>query len=94
FEIEHREHLEVIRRGLAAAARGAEYDIRDVFRRAHSLKGAARAVDLPAVEDLAHRLEAALARVQGGELFLDDDTLAILHRGIDAIEGLAAAADG
>ncbi|MFX9623033.1 Hpt domain-containing protein, partial [Acinetobacter baumannii] len=61
---------------------------------AHSLKGAARAVDLPAVEDLAHRLEAALARVQGGELFLDDDTLAILHRGIDAIEGLAAAADG
>lgn len=94
FEIEHREHLEVIRRGLGLAARGAEYDIRDIFRRAHSLKGAARAVDLPVVEDIAHRLEAALARVQDGALALDDDTLAILHRGIDAIEGLAAATDG
>jgi two-component system chemotaxis sensor kinase CheA len=94
FEIEHREHLEVIRRGLAAAARGVEYDIRDVFRRAHSLKGAARAVDLPAVEDLAHRLEAALARVQSGDLALDDDTLALLHRGVDAIEALAATPDG
>lgn len=93
FEIEHREHLEVIRRGLGLAARGAEYDIRDIFRRAHSLKGAARAVDLPVVEDLAHRLEAALARVQDGALSFDGDTLAALHQGIDAIEGLAAAAD-
>lgn len=93
FEIEHREHLEVIRRGLGLAARGADYDIRDIFRRAHSLKGAARAVDLPAIEDLAHRLEAALARVQDGALALDDDVLATLHRGLDAIEALAAAAD-
>ncbi len=94
FEIEHREHLEVIRRGLAAAARGGDYDIRDIFRRAHSLKGAARAVDLPEIEDMAHRLEAALARVQDGELALDGDTLTHLHQGIDAIEALAAAADG
>ncbi len=40
--------------------------VNDVFRRAHTSKGAARAVDLPAVEEIAHRLEALFDRaVQG-----------------------------
>ena len=43
---------------VAAAEAGGAADWNDVFRRAHSLKGAARAVDLPAVEEIAHRLEA------------------------------------
>ena len=41
-------------------------DLDDVFRRAHSLKGAARAVDLRPLESLAHRLETLFSRVREG----------------------------
>jgi two-component system chemotaxis sensor kinase CheA len=37
-----------------------------LFREAHSLKGAARAVELRAVEEVAHRLESTLAEVRQG----------------------------
>ena len=66
FEVEHREHIEAIRAALGAAGGERTPDWNDVFRRAHSLKGAARAVDLPAVEALAHRLEALFERVRTG----------------------------
>ncbi len=42
FDVEHREHVAAIRDALRAEAP----DWNDVFRRAHSLKGASRAVDL------------------------------------------------
>src|SRR5919199_1417915 len=36
-----------------------------LFREAHNLKGAARAVDLPALEHLAHALESSLGEARG-----------------------------
>ena len=62
FEIEHREHLQAIQAALDSADRST-INLPDVFRRAHSLKGAARAVDLPAVEEVANRLESLFARL-------------------------------
>jgi two-component system, chemotaxis family, sensor kinase CheA len=41
--------------------------LEEVFREAHSLKGAARAADLYEVEDAAHRLESLLGAIQKGE---------------------------
>lgn len=40
-----------------------------LFREAHSLKGAARAVDLAQVEGLCHALETVLARLRNNEIF-------------------------
>jgi two-component system chemotaxis sensor kinase CheA len=91
FEVEHREHLQAIRTALDSADRST-IDLADVFRRAHSLKGAARAVDLPAVEEVAHRLEALFARVQDGQQALDDATAADVLKNLDAIEDLVAEA--
>jgi two-component system chemotaxis sensor kinase CheA len=88
FEIEHREHLEAIRSALQG---GAPVDVREVFRRAHSLKGAARAVDLPAIEALAHRLEAVLAKALDGELALDGPVADAIQLSLDAIEAQAEA---
>lgn len=93
FAAEHREHLDAIRAGLMAASAGEPYDLRDMFRRAHSLKGAARAVDLPAVEELAHRLEAVLSRVSDGALALSAEVVAALRVGLDGVESQVAALD-
>lgn len=91
FEVEHREHLEAIRRALAHPA-GA--DLRDVFRRAHSLKGAARAVDLPTVEARAHELEERLSALSASGAdaaeALDPATVREIHAALDAIEAEVA----
>jgi len=94
FGIEHQEHLQAIRAALAAVEHGQPFDLRDVFRRAHSLKGAARAVDLPVVEEMAHRLEAVFSRIGEGGLALGPETLAAVQLGLDGIEGYVAALQG
>lgn len=89
FDVEHREHLHAIRAALDHAGQG-QNDLTDIFRRAHSLKGAARAVDLPAVEEVAHQLEALFSQVLDGERSLDDPTIAAVRHDLDTIEDLVA----
>jgi len=89
FEAEHREHLQAIRSALDHADAGG-IDLTDVFRRAHSLKGAARAVDLPAVEEVAHQLEALFSQVLEGQQSLDAPTMAMVRQNLDLIEDLVA----
>jgi len=88
FEVEHRDHLEAIRRALALDSAP---DMREIFRRAHSLKGAARAVDLPAVEALSHRLEEIFSRGLDGPAVFDKPTLSAIHETLDEIEALSSA---
>ncbi|BAI73843.1 two-component hybrid sensor and regulator (plasmid) [Azospirillum sp. B510] len=91
FDLEHKEHLSAIRNALREAeATGAAPDLADIHRRAHSLKGAARAVDLPEVEAISHRLEAAFIAVQKGEVPVDAATIGVVRRALDAIEDLVA----
>ncbi|PWC85251.1 histidine kinase [Azospirillum sp. TSH100] len=89
FDLEHKEHLAAIRTALREAeATGDAPDLVDIHRRAHSLKGAARAVDLPEVEAISHRLEAAFIAVQKGGIALDPVTVGVVRRSLDAIEDL------
>jgi len=89
FDVEHREHIDAIRTELGAVRSGGMADIRQVFRRIHSLKGAARAVGLSGVEDTAHALESFVERfVEGGEALSPDD-MGRIERELDAIERLA-----
>ncbi|MET0294356.1 MAG: ATP-binding protein, partial [Phenylobacterium sp.] len=86
FEVEHKEHLEAVRRLLAAGG-----DLKDAFRRVHSLKGAARAVDMPVIEELSHHLEAIFQRAMDSDGQFDRQTLNAIEFGLDAVEGQAAA---
>ncbi|MEH3119243.1 MAG: response regulator [Methylorubrum populi] len=88
FEVEHREHLDAIRAALAADG---PVDWHDVFRRAHSLKGAARAVDLPPVEAVSHQLETLFERIGTGKRPLDRAARAATHLALDRIEAYVAA---
>jgi len=91
FDLEHKDHLAAIRSALRdAEATGVAPDLVDIHRRAHSLKGAARAVDLPEVEAISHRLEAAFIAVQKGEIPLDPASVGVVRRSLDAIEDLVA----
>ncbi|WP_342642533.1 hybrid sensor histidine kinase/response regulator [Rhodoligotrophos ferricapiens] len=92
FDVEHREHLQSMRSVLSAAAAGDEVDLYDVFRRAHTLKGAARAVDLTEVERLADRLETVLTQVVEAPGLLTNELNNALSVALDAIEGAVAAA--
>lgn len=94
FEVEYRDHLTVVRQGLAAARRGERADLKDIFRRLHSLKGAARAVDLTEVEHLAHELEAQMASVVEGRSGLSRARTDLLEAGLDRIEAAIEAAIG
>lgn len=95
FRVEYAEHVSRIRDLLAAfeaagtAAPGPELD--EMFRRAHSLKGASRAVDLRGLEGLAHRMEGLLARMRDGELELSPPIAQVLYRSMDAGDDLMAA---
>lgn len=91
FDAECREHLAAMRR-LARRGAGAP-DIADVFRRAHSLKGAARAVDRQGIETVAHRLESLLEHIQRGGLILDGAVERVIQTALDGIEDLAGGPD-
>lgn len=86
FEVEQGEHVEAMRAALARARTGQAIDLREVFRRAHSLKGAARAVDAPAIEAAAHVLEALFADLSASGGVLDEAAIDDAARQIDVIE--------
>jgi two-component system, chemotaxis family, sensor kinase CheA len=90
FQIEHREHVEQLRSLLAiiekTAAQPPGVELEEAFRRAHTLKGAARAVDLRPVEGLAHHLETLFSRVRTGVLSLDKNVSGIVQQVLDASE--------
>jgi two-component system chemotaxis sensor kinase CheA len=90
FQVEYKEHLEFIRQAMGKVESGevaaAALPLDEVFRRAHSLKGAARACDLKPVETIAHRMETLLGRVRSGKAVLDEAALAIVRHGGDALE--------
>ncbi len=90
FQGEHAEHLEHIRSILALLENVAETkgrsELDEAFRRAHSLKGAARAVDLDAVEGLSSGLETLFSRVREGSMPLNQRMTRVIHQVLEASE--------
>jgi two-component system chemotaxis sensor kinase CheA len=94
FRQEQAEHAAAVRDLLSEPRNALPPAARDeVFRRFHSLKGAARAVDLPEVEALAHRAETLLGRLRAGESGAPpaEAVASALQRTLDAIDALVAA---
>ena len=61
-----------------------------VFRVAHTLKGAARATHLSAIEELCHAMESPLASVQRGERELGPEEFRLLFASADALQSAGA----
>lgn len=59
--------------------------LRSLFRVAHTLKGAARAVDVPVIEEACHALETMLGRARSGEMVLSRPQFEILFAAVDSL---------
>ena len=90
FKAESEEHLQRLDEGLLRLERNANdrATIEEVFRSAHSLKGAARMLGVQDVETVAHRFEDTLGAAKRGATALSSDTVDRLYGALDGIRRL------
>ncbi len=90
FQAEQQEHVERLRQLLAAPAPVAAPAVEEALRRAHTLKGAARAVGIEGIERLAHSIESVFVLVRDGALAMEGAAAAVLPA-LDAAEDALSA---
>lgn len=97
FRAELVEHVQVMTDGLLSLEQGRVPDqerastLETIFRAAHSLKGAARAVNVTVVEQLAHSLESILDGMQREVILPSAGLFTACYRALDAIQAVQAA---
>jgi len=97
FKVEAAEHIQAINRILVALEKGPQEKERaalleEIFREAHSLKGAAGAAGFDEVEATGHRLESVMSAANAGELELTGDLCDVLYEAVDAVSIIIKAA--
>jgi two-component system chemotaxis sensor kinase CheA len=98
FRVEAEEHLKLITAGLIELERTPSFEkqltlVENVFREAHSLKGAARSVKMTEVETLCQTLETVFAAWKREELNASPELYDTLHRAVDGLALLSGASD-
>ncbi len=90
FRAESEEHIQKIEAGLMRLEKGPpDKDIvEEVFREAHSLKGAARMVGVKDIELIGHRIEDMLGAVRRGEAMVTPDAADCIYKALDAVKRL------
>lgn len=87
FQQESSEHLETLEHGLLkleANPRATE-SLPELFRAAHSLKGAARMVEADRAQEIMHRFEDVLGQARKGVLTLEPQTIDRFYQALDAV---------
>lgn len=97
FKIEAGEHIDKITSGLlelekAPSERQMQL-VEAVFRESHSLKGAARAVNLAHIESICRSLETVFASLKCKEISINQDKVDILHAVLDTLRELVESAE-
>jgi two-component system, chemotaxis family, sensor histidine kinase and response regulator WspE len=92
FRSEAESQMQLLTEGLLALDRNAQdlAAIEPLMRAAHSIKGAARIVDLDDVERLAHAMEDCFVAAQKGKLRLNTQRIDRLLAGIDLISRISS----
>src|SRR4030042_3494478 len=93
FRVEAEEHLRVIASGLLELEKTPKSSkagevLETVFREAHSLKGAARSVNLRAIETICQPMESAFSSLKHQELAVSPELFDLFHRTVDHISQL------
>jgi len=92
FADQAKEQLQTINQRLLALEKAGDDErgplLEEIFREAHSLKGASRAVSLDKVEAVAHRLESLFSVIQNGSIEPDAKIFDVAYQALDAITAL------
>ena len=99
FRIEADEHLKAMSSGLIELEKNPAADryveiVETVFREVHSLKGAARAVNLKDIELVCQPLESVFSALKNKQLAFSQPLLDLLYQIVDALGGLLAPGAG
>ncbi|MFA6972538.1 MAG: Hpt domain-containing protein, partial [Gallionella sp.] len=94
FRIESCERLQHLDDGLLQLEKTptAPSLLEDLFREAHSLKGASRMLGLDAIQTMAHQLEDALGAARKGEAAIQPETVAQMYQTLETIRELVKVA--
>lgn len=98
FRLEAEEHLRAISDAITGLASGAAVPaargelVERAFREAHSLKGAANAVHLPAIERVCQAIESAFSKLKGSQGPLSEELLKALDAATAALSNFLPAA--
>ncbi|HEY5521648.1 MAG TPA: response regulator, partial [Desulfuromonadaceae bacterium] len=96
FRVEAEEHIHDLSMGIAELEnldepiRQAEI-VEEIFRNAHSLKGAARSVDLKDIEKICQPMESILAGIKNQETKMSPMLLNLLRRAVDSLSQMVSA---
>jgi len=99
FRIEADEHFDVLSNGLLEIERDPEATdhlqlVETLFREAHSLKGAARAVELTEIEAVCQAMESVFAAWKRGEIGPSQGLFDTLNEAVDTLHELSATSKG
>ena len=99
FKAEAEEHLKAITSGLleiekTPAAERQTQIVEAVFREAHSLKGAARAVNMTEIEAVCQSLEGIFAALKQEAIAPSPELCDLLHPAVDALGQLLSSGGG
>jgi two-component system chemotaxis sensor kinase CheA len=91
FKVELEEHVLTLNKGLLRLEQGAsgeKFDtlVTELFRAAHSLKGASRTVDILDINLIAHRLEDVLGLIQHHKISLTSQLFDLMFQAVDLIK--------
>jgi chemotaxis protein histidine kinase CheA/ActR/RegA family two-component response regulator len=94
FKAELAEHLETLTSGLLALEQGIDASqqqelLEEIFRAAHSLKGASKGVSEHAIADITHRLESIFNLLKKGQLPYSTALFDITLQAVDKIKQIA-----
>ncbi|EKD84428.1 MAG: hypothetical protein ACD_39C00056G0003, partial [uncultured bacterium] len=95
FRIEAEEHIQTVTNGLIELEKSPALErctqlVETMFREVHSLKGAARSVNLREFEQVCQPLETVFSRIKLQKFALEPGLFDLLHRVIDFLGGLIA----
>jgi two-component system chemotaxis sensor kinase CheA len=99
FRVEADEHIDVLADGLVELERSPEAPtqltlVETLFREAHSLKGAARAVELTTIESICQAVESVFAAWKRQEIVASAALFDTLNEALDALRAASAGGNG
>src|SRR5580765_3706036 len=91
FRVEAEHQTGVLMNGLLEVERGQSPPplLESLMRAAHSIKGAARIINLPAAVSVAHAMEDCFVAAQKGKLTLTQPEIDVLLHGVDLLSRIA-----